>query len=196
MAHVINLVAQKILAAAAEMDDPDLHDYYEELKALSVHYDVDDDPEQKDLEAEADTATEGADNTTRNDSDSRMKDMDSDDEILDPEEENGFKSMSPIEKVCDFLFVPDNAILLTIVVCFQLRIVSQKIVGTPGRRSLFREKATKAYGNDTITSAKGRITLKRKLLPVRPVRTRWNSLHATIGRGCLLRKVRYRSSKV
>jgi hypothetical protein len=53
MAHVVNLVAQKILAVAEEVDDPDLKDYYEQFnKHLSVHYDADKDDDQRALEAE------------------------------------------------------------------------------------------------------------------------------------------------
>ncbi|KAH9025003.1 hypothetical protein EDB83DRAFT_2170861, partial [Lactarius deliciosus] len=46
LAHVVNLVAQKILSVAKEVDDPEFQDYYEHLnKQFPVHYDPDSDEE-------------------------------------------------------------------------------------------------------------------------------------------------------
>ncbi|KAL1677977.1 hypothetical protein EV122DRAFT_212937 [Schizophyllum commune] len=63
IAHVVNLVVQKILAVAKEVDeDPDVLDYYETfLKHFPVHFDVDDDEELKEWQAEADRDGEEVD---------------------------------------------------------------------------------------------------------------------------------------
>lgn len=71
----------------------------------------------------------------------------------------------------------------------QLRTAIVKIVSTPGRRQLFREKAKQYYSLATRRSKKGVITQVSTLMPVRDVRTRWNSTHAMIKRACILRKV-------
>ncbi|KAF8135215.1 hypothetical protein K438DRAFT_1640417, partial [Mycena galopus ATCC 62051] len=52
IAHVVNLVVQKLLAAFNEAADPDNDDYYVPNKDESFHYNVDDDPVQNALENE------------------------------------------------------------------------------------------------------------------------------------------------
>jgi hypothetical protein len=53
LAHVINLVVQKILAALDEADNPDLNDYFEQyMKNLPVYYDADNDEALKEFENE------------------------------------------------------------------------------------------------------------------------------------------------
>ncbi|KAF8182136.1 hypothetical protein K438DRAFT_1724989 [Mycena galopus ATCC 62051] len=52
LAHVVNLVVQKILATLNEADDPDVIDYYLPNKDLPFHYDPDTDTDLRDLETE------------------------------------------------------------------------------------------------------------------------------------------------
>jgi hypothetical protein len=53
LAHVVNLVVQKILSVAKEVDDPEFQDYYEQLnKQFPVHYDIDSDEELRNFENE------------------------------------------------------------------------------------------------------------------------------------------------
>jgi len=58
LAHVVNLVVQKILAVLDEADDPELNDYYEMMKDLPVHYDADNDEALKEFENEKDDFSE------------------------------------------------------------------------------------------------------------------------------------------
>ena len=52
MAHVVNLIVQALLAALNEADDPKKDDYYIPNKHLPFHYDLDDDDEVQEMEAE------------------------------------------------------------------------------------------------------------------------------------------------
>ena len=52
MAHVVNLIVQALLAALNEADDPEKDDYYIPNKHLPFHYDLDDDDEVQEMEAE------------------------------------------------------------------------------------------------------------------------------------------------
>lgn len=52
IAHVVNLVVQKILHSLLEADDPALNDYYESHKHEPFHYDPDEDSDLKSMEAE------------------------------------------------------------------------------------------------------------------------------------------------
>jgi hypothetical protein len=52
LAHVVNLVVQKILAVLDEAEDPEVVDYYLPNKNLPFHYDPESDPDLCDLESE------------------------------------------------------------------------------------------------------------------------------------------------
>ncbi|KAH9017907.1 hypothetical protein EDB84DRAFT_1239632, partial [Lactarius hengduanensis] len=87
LAHVVNIVVQKILSVAKEVDDPEIQDYYERLnKQFPVHYDLGEDEELQDFENEDDSA-----NGVLNDLN---------DGLIDQEtgEQDGFTAMSIIEK--------------------------------------------------------------------------------------------------
>ncbi|KAK7047043.1 hypothetical protein R3P38DRAFT_3423826 [Favolaschia claudopus] len=58
LAHVVNLVVQKILSTFKEAADPKDDDYHEQNKDLPIHYDPEEDPEQLNLENEALDAVE------------------------------------------------------------------------------------------------------------------------------------------
>jgi hypothetical protein len=59
LAHVVNLVVQKILALLEEADDPDIVDYYASNKDQPIHYDPEDDEDLQALENEVDVEDEG-----------------------------------------------------------------------------------------------------------------------------------------
>ena len=89
LAHVINLVVQKMLSVAKEVDDPDFQDYYEQLnKQFPVHYDIDRDKELRDFE------TEEVDR-------SKVQKADLGDGLVNREcgEQDHFSEMGAIEKV-------------------------------------------------------------------------------------------------
>ena len=50
--HVINLVAQAVLAELGEVDDPNEVDYFMLNKEQAIHLDIDTDPDQLELDEE------------------------------------------------------------------------------------------------------------------------------------------------
>lgn len=89
LAHVVNLVAQKVLSVAKEVDDPDFQDYYEQLnKQFPVHYDLDGDEDLRNFENEEDDGT-------------KAQKTDLGDDLVDLEcgEQDHFSEMGTIEKV-------------------------------------------------------------------------------------------------
>ncbi|KAF7346859.1 Dimer-Tnp-hAT domain-containing protein [Mycena sanguinolenta] len=59
LAHIVNLVVQKILAVLDEEDDPATRDDYVDNKELPIHYNIDEDPELEALEAEIFESADG-----------------------------------------------------------------------------------------------------------------------------------------
>jgi hypothetical protein len=174
---VVNLVVQKMLSVAKEVDDPDFQDYYENLnKQFPVHYDLDGDEELRDFENEEDSG-------------SKAQKIDLGDGLVDQEcgEQDHFSEMGTIEKVSLTRSILSSFGLLN---CSQLRTAVVKIVSTPGRHQLFREKARQYYSLATRHSKKGVITQVATLMPMQDVLTHWNSTHAMIKRAHILRKVR------
>ncbi|KAJ6484240.1 ribonuclease H-like domain-containing protein, partial [Mycena sanguinolenta] len=52
LAHVVNLVVQKILAALGDAEDPDVTDYYLSNKDAPFHYEAEDDPDLHEMDQE------------------------------------------------------------------------------------------------------------------------------------------------
>ena len=178
LAHVVNLVAQKVLSVAKEVDDPEFQDYYEQLnKQFPVHYNLDGDEDLQDFE-------------NKEDNGSTVQKADLGDDIVNREcgEQDHFSEMGAIEKVSLMQLILSSSGSLNC--SMQLRTSIVKIVSTPGRRQLFCEKTEQYYSLATRVSKKGVITQVARLMPVRDVRTRWNSTHAMIKRARILRKVR------
>ena len=174
LAHVVNLVAQKVLSVAKEVDDPEFQDYYEQLnKQFPVHYNLDGDEDLQDFENEEDNGS------TVQKADLRY-------DIVDCEcgEQDHFSEMGAIEKVSLMQLILSSSGSLNC--SMQLRTSIVKIVSTPGRRQLFREKTEQYYSLATRVSKKGVITQVARLMPVRDVRTCWNSTHAMIKRARIL----------
>ncbi|KAI0061285.1 hypothetical protein BV25DRAFT_1805777 [Artomyces pyxidatus] len=156
LAHVVNLVVQKILSTAADAADPDVEDYYETLnKHLPFHYDPADDEDVTEFESQ-----EAADR------DEEEKD------VLDvseeAEEEDAYSSMSAIDKV--------RTVLISMIA--RLRATCRKIVSSPARRSAFRKLAVKHYDNSHLLNGHK----INRLMPIRDAINAWvfdrDDLHA------------------
>jgi hypothetical protein len=119
LAHVVNLVIQKMLSVAKDDNDPDLQDYYESLdKQFPVHYNLDHDNELHDFENE--------------DDDGSKAQGDLSDGLVDQEsgKQDQFSGMGVIEKVC--LLCNTSELQIAIYSNAQLCTAIVKIVGTPG----------------------------------------------------------------
>lgn len=66
----------------------------------------------------------------------------------------------------------------------QLRLIATKIASSPQRRARLRQCAQQSYTSNNPEDVR-----RRKLMVIRDVATRWNSTHAMMQRGLLLRKV-------
>lgn len=93
LAHVVNLVVQKMLAALEEAPDPAVEDQYIPNKDLPFHYDLETDDDVRDLEQEVFPLADGVENE-ENDATDMMN-------ALAPE----FTKMSPLQKASDVLKV-------------------------------------------------------------------------------------------
>lgn len=52
LAHIVNLVVQKILSSLGDADDPEKEDYFLLNKHLPIHYDADQDADVQEMEDE------------------------------------------------------------------------------------------------------------------------------------------------
>jgi hypothetical protein len=89
LAHVVNLVVQKLLAALDDLLDPDLVDDYLPNKDLPIHYDPDTDPDV--LQMEQEIFTKDDNETTEEDDAATLMDGLA----------STFAKMSPLQKVSD-----------------------------------------------------------------------------------------------
>lgn len=88
LAHVVNLVVQKILAALDEAEDPDDKDEYVENKDLPIHYDPENDPDLNALQGEV-FESDIDQGTEEEDAVGIMKEL-----------AIKFAKMTPLQKVC------------------------------------------------------------------------------------------------
>lgn len=79
---------QKILSTLDEADDPDVIDYFEAMKNLPIHYDINEDKDQKELEKEEHTPEDAEDDAEN-----------SSDELFDEEQIQHDTNSSPLKKV-------------------------------------------------------------------------------------------------
>ncbi|KAJ7855756.1 hypothetical protein B0H14DRAFT_2507963 [Mycena olivaceomarginata] len=91
LAHVVNLVVQKLLAALEDLPDPDLVDDYLPNKDLPIHYDPDTDPDV--LQMEQEIFTKDDNETTEEDDAATLMDGLA----------STFAKMSPLQKVSDLI---------------------------------------------------------------------------------------------
>ncbi|KAF4618026.1 hypothetical protein D9613_012868 [Agrocybe pediades] len=178
VAHVINLVVQAFLAGMDEAEDPEQLDWYETYhKKDPIHYDVNEDPEQKALDNEVD-GDEDSD-------DENWEEFGSDDEdeeeirrvrreVLRKEKELAAQELVEVE-------TEQTDEIRTQSPLKRLHFITTKIVSSPQRRSQFRKIAHSKYAEDPKTKAYA------KLMVVRDVRTRWNYTHAMICRAIILK---------
>ena len=128
MCHIVNLVAQAILHSNSEADNPDITNYYTLNKENPVHIDIENDPEQIELDQEEfpDDNPEGA------------GPGEAPDPISLEEEEKREACKSPLSKV-RFCGVHDynNP--------FQLHYITNKIVSSPQHHQKFKKCARAKY---------------------------------------------------
>ncbi|KAH9855327.1 hypothetical protein C2E23DRAFT_724823, partial [Lenzites betulinus] len=97
IAHVVNLVVQKILSELAEADDPALADYYELWnKHLPFHYDPESDEENEQLDTEKAMDGDGADSAPESCSESDNDELNDD---LDLDILDGSQGQTALKKV-------------------------------------------------------------------------------------------------
>jgi hypothetical protein len=171
LAHVVNLVVQKLLAVLDDAPDPDITDDYLPNKDLPLHYDPDQDPEILAMEQEV------------------FKDGE-----MGPDEDEAagllagltstFESLSPLQRVSIFFLSYCCSDVI------QLRTTTTKICSSPQRRKRFRDTAARVYNNKVAESGRKLASL----MVVRDVRHRWNYTHAMIQRALLLKSVSVRLS--
>lgn len=93
LAHVVNLIVQAILHFIDEADDPNIEDWFIPNKNLPYHYRVEDDEEQKTMEAEAEDAE-------LEEQDELIPDAnDADNDDMDQIEIKAAAKSSPVQKV-------------------------------------------------------------------------------------------------
>lgn len=90
LAHTVNLIVQSILHNLGEADDPEDSDYYD--KSVPFHYDIADDEELCELEAEG--RSSGNQMSTDDDEDEENADLDFSKMLQDDE-----KKLRPLDKV-------------------------------------------------------------------------------------------------
>ncbi|KAI0363170.1 hypothetical protein BV20DRAFT_930129, partial [Pilatotrama ljubarskyi] len=185
IAHVVNLVVQKILSELFEADDPALADYYELWnKHLPFHYDAEADDEncqfQKENKPDDPNAenqkTNGADDSASADESDGDDDNDDDNDGMN-DVESEYDGKSALKKVC---------LLTTAMFCpslderLQLRFICNKIVSSPQRRSQFRKITQQTY-----TSSSAEDVRRRSLMVIRDAIDTW-VFHSKKLRGLLL----------
>ncbi|KAF7794640.1 hypothetical protein EIP86_005777, partial [Pleurotus ostreatoroseus] len=161
IAHVVNLVVQKMLNKLEEAVDPNVDDYYERNKHVPFHYDPETDEDQKALDEEED---EEEDESSEDEEASGLSpnggpigdEDDEDDELVQQ-----WSSHSAVKK---------------------LRLICTKIASSPQRRSSFRKIVHSAYASSHPDDVR-----RRRLMVIRDVVTRWNYTHAMIERALFMR---------
>jgi hypothetical protein len=170
LAHVVNLVVQKLLATLEEAVDPNIEDTYKDAKDLPVHYDPETDRELAEFEREVFQKKDSE--STEEEGDGLLM------AALGPE----YEKLSPVQKV-SYSF-HGKAVSDTV---NKLRKITVKICSSPQRRKRFRTTAQAVFTKSTDISPSG-MPLST-LMVIRDVRHRWNYTEAMISRGILLRKV-------
>ncbi|RXW11685.1 hypothetical protein EST38_g14171 [Candolleomyces aberdarensis] len=163
LAHILNLVAQAILGSLKEVDDcvedGDETDHFLAHKDLPIHYDVGENTELNELEANRENDLS---------MDSIMEPDDSFERKLEEEEAKEMNGSTALQR---------------------LRFFVTKICSSPQRRQRWWRVSAAVYGNSRrVDDSDPNSPLLSKLMPSRDVRTRWNSTHGMIGRAKILRE--------
>ncbi|KAJ2920184.1 hypothetical protein MD484_g20, partial [Candolleomyces efflorescens] len=166
LAHVINLVVQAMMAALDEADPcddfGDENDYFLLHKDAPVYYDVTEDQAQNELEGSRDAD---------------MVEGDDDDDEVDAALSALFREE-----------VEEEVQAIGLSALKRLRFINNKITSSPQRRKLFWKISAEKYGARRVDDSNQNSPLLASLMPVRDVRTRWNSSHAMLTRSRLLRE--------
>ncbi|KAJ7330405.1 hypothetical protein DFH08DRAFT_708903 [Mycena albidolilacea] len=157
LAHVVNLVVQKLLAVLDDAPDPDITDDYLLNKDLPLHYDPDQDPEV--LAMEQEVFKDGEMGPDEDEAASLLAGLTS-----------TFESLSPLQRVSIFFLSYCCSDVI------QLRTTTTKICSSPQHRKRFRDTAARVYNNKVAESGRKLASL----MVVRDVRHRWNYTHAMI----------------
>lgn len=91
LAHIVNLVVQKILATIDEAEDPESNDYFD--KSVPIHYSPDEDADQLELEKEGEHDKE---------TDKEVNEMEAEEEserFFIQQLTQGGENLSPVKKV-------------------------------------------------------------------------------------------------
>ncbi|KAJ2922967.1 hypothetical protein H1R20_g14147, partial [Candolleomyces eurysporus] len=167
LAHVINLVVQAMMASLDEADPcddfSDDNDYFLLHKDAPIYYNVAEDEAQNELEG------------------SRDADM-------EVEEDEGDEE---VDAALSALFregVEEEVQAIGLSALKRLRFINNKITSSPQRRKLFWKISAEKYGTRRVDDSNKNSALLASLMPVRDVRTRWNSSHAMLTRSRLLRE--------
>ncbi|TFY61097.1 hypothetical protein EVJ58_g4726 [Rhodofomes roseus] len=195
LAHVVNLVVQKILSDLDEADDPEAADYFVLNKFMEFHYDPKDDEELQDLEAEG--AAEADEllcgdldipelvENDDDDDDEYEDDADEEEEVPGVEASEDDEEEQPRSTAKGRSKKGKKKKPKKLTVVQKLRKIVRKIVSSPQRRTIFRRHAHKFYdGKKTEDGGK----CIAELMPIRDVKTRWNWTHAMIQRALIMRK--------
>ncbi|TFY70017.1 hypothetical protein EVJ58_g118 [Rhodofomes roseus] len=197
LAHVVNLVVQKILSDLDEADDPEAADYFVLNKFMEFHYDPKDDEELQDLEAEGAAEADEllcedldipklVENDDDDDDDDEYEDdADEEEEVLGVEASEDDEEEQPRSTAKGRSKKGKKKKPKKLTVVQKLRAIVRKIVSSPQRRTIFRRHAHKFYdGKKTEDGGK----CIAELMPIRDVKTRWNWTHAMIQRALIMRK--------
>ncbi|KAJ7830794.1 hypothetical protein B0H14DRAFT_3143399 [Mycena olivaceomarginata] len=130
LAHVVNLVVQKILATFNEAEDPTNDDYYAHNKDVPLHYDPEQDPDQLELDNEVFSEPNTRDAT------------DSGDEAANDSDSDGDADARGLDMEFDLDFLGEEAENLR---NLTLRLMTIKICSSPPRRRQFRTIAQELY---------------------------------------------------
>ncbi|KAI1782569.1 hypothetical protein LXA43DRAFT_905418 [Ganoderma leucocontextum] len=155
LAHVVNLVVQKILHELFEADDPALQDYYELFnKHLPIHYDLDADEENQQLQ------TEGKEERAK------ARQTQVDDSSADEAGNEGEEDSEDLDALLDGEDLGSEVAGASAVK--KLRLIVTKILSSPQRRSLFRKAAAQVYKKSTPEDER-----RRKLIVIRDAIDQW-----------------------
>ncbi|KAF8996455.1 hypothetical protein BDQ17DRAFT_1201898, partial [Cyathus striatus] len=163
LAHIINLVAQAMLSSLDEVEecteDGSDTDHFLLNKNMPIHYDIEDNIEVKELEANRDV------------------DVGFRDEFS--EEKGLYEAALDEEEASD---VGQSALK-------RLRFITNKITSSPQWRQRFWKFSSEIYGKTKqVDDTNPHSALLSKLMVIRDIRTHWNSTHAMIAQAVTLRK--------
>ncbi|KAM5543379.1 hypothetical protein V8D89_002964 [Ganoderma adspersum] len=172
LAHVVNLIVQKILHELFEANDPALQDYYDLYnKHLPFHFDPDTDEENQHFQAE------GKEERAKARASAQRTEQGA--ESMDGEQEGDEEDKDDLDALLEGEHLGSEVAGTSAVK--KLRLIVTKILSSPQCRSHFRKVAAEVYKKATPEDEHC-----HKLIVICDVATRWNYKHAMIERTLLL----------